>query len=134
MSNDCVFCSIIDGEIPSYKVYEDEKVVAFLDANPVTKGHTLLVPKTHVEDIHGAAEMDYIWETLVNVADAVEEAFEPKGIQITQNNGEAAGQEVFHMHFHVTPVYTGEEIELSVDRSELDNGEEVAEQIASRIE
>lgn len=130
MSN-CVFCKIISGEIPGYKVYEDEKVVAFLDANPVSKGHTLVVPKKHVENIHGAEDMQFMWDALVKVSDAVEEAFDPEGINIAQNNGEAAGQEVFHLHFHVTPVYTGEELEINYNRSELENGEEIAEKISS---
>lgn len=134
MTKGCVFCSIIDGDIPSHKVYEDEKVIAFLDANPVTEGHTLVVPKKHVEDIHGEDDMDYMWDAMVEVADAVEDGLEPEGVQITQNNGEAAGQEVFHMHFHITPVYTGEEIQLDVDRSELENGEEVSERIAESLE
>lgn len=130
MSN-CVFCKIISGEIPGYKVYEDEKVVAFLDANPVSKGHTLVVPKKHVENIHGAEDMQFMWDALVKVSDAVEEAFDPEGINIAQNNGEAAGQEIFHLHFHVTPVYTGEELEINYNRSELENGEEIAEKISS---
>jgi len=128
---DCVFCKIISGEIPGYRVYEDEKVVAFLDANPVSKGHTRVVPKKHVENIHGAEDMQFMWDALVKVSDAVEEAFDPEGINIAQNNGEAAGQEVFHLHFHVTPVYTGEELEINYNRSELENGEEIAEKISS---
>ena len=129
MSSDCVFCKIIEGEIPSHKVYEDENVVAFLDANPVSEGHTLVVPKKHVKDIHGAEEMDYMWEALVKVADAVEEAFDPEGINIAQNNGEKAGQEVFHLHFHVTPIYEGDELEVEYDRSELEDGEYTAGEI-----
>jgi len=130
---DCVFCGIIEGEVPGDIVYEDENVVAFLDANPVSRGHTLVVPRKHVEDIHGAGEMDYIWDALVKVSDAVEEAFGPKGINIAQNNGEAAGQEVFHLHFHVTPVYTGDEVEIEYDRSELEDGESIADRINSEI-
>lgn len=134
MREDCVFCKIIEGEIPGNIVYEDENVVAFLDANPVSKGHTLVVPKKHVEDIHGAADMEYMWDALVKVSDAVEEAFDPEGINIAQNNGEAAGQEVFHLHFHVTPVYTGDELQITYDRSELEDGEEVAARIFREID
>ena len=97
----CVFCGIIDGSIPGNVVSETEDVVAFLDANPVSRGHTLVVPKEHVEDIHGASGMEFLMDALVKVSDAVEEAFDPEGINIAQNNGEAAGQEVFHLHFHV---------------------------------
>lgn len=133
MSDDCIFCKIIDGEIPSHKVYEDENVIAFLDANPVSKGHTLVVPKEHVETIHDAENMDYMWDALVKVANAVQEAFGPEGINVDQNNGELAGQEVFHMHFHVTPRYTGDEIDLDYDRTELESGDEIAGEIKQNV-
>lgn len=133
MSEDCIFCKIIDSEVPCYKVYEDENVIAFLDAEPVSKGHTLVVPKQHVENIHEAEGMDYMWDALVKVSDAVRDAFDAKGLNIDQNVGEVAGQEVFHMHFHVTPRYDGSEIELEYDRSELENGEEIAGKISSQI-
>ncbi|MFB6199794.1 MAG: HIT family protein [Candidatus Nanohaloarchaea archaeon] len=133
MSEDCVFCSIIEGEIPSHKIYEDENVVAFLDANPVSKGHTLVVPKEHVETIHEAEGMNYVFDSLVNVSNAVEEAFDPEGVNIAQNNGEAAGQEVFHLHFHVTPIYDGNELEVEYNRGELENGEEVAEKLSKQL-
>jgi histidine triad (HIT) family protein len=132
--DDCVFCKIIEGEIPSHKVYEDENTVAFLDANPTSKGHTLVVPKKHVETIHEASEMSYMWKSLVKVGNAVKDAFDPEGLNISQNNGEVAGQEVMHMHFHVTPRYTGDEIEVSYNRGELEDGEELAEEINSEIE
>jgi len=133
MSEDCIFCKIIDGEVPSHKVYEDENVYAFLDAEPVSKGHTLVIPKKHVETVHEAEEMSYMWEAIVKVANSVKSAFEPEGLNITQNNGAVAGQEVFHMHFHVAPRYTGEEVELSYNRSELENGEELAEKIRGNL-
>lgn len=133
MSEDCVFCRIIEGELPSHKVYEDENVMAFLDAEPVSRGHTLVVPKKHVETIFEADDMDYMWDAIVKVANAVKTAFGVDAVNIDQNNGEKAGQEVFHMHFHVTPRYTGDEVELSYDRSELEDGEEVAEEIRGEI-
>ena len=133
MSEDCVFCSIIEGEIPSHKIYEDENVVAFLDANPVSKGHTLVVPKQHVETIHEAEGMNYVFDSLVNVSNALEQAFNPEGINIAQNNGEAAGQEVFHLHFHVTPIYSGDELDVEYNRGELENGEKVAEKLSKQL-
>lgn len=133
MKNDCVFCSIIEGEIPSHKVYEDENVVAFLDANPVSKGHTLVVPKKHVENIHESEGMDYMWDAIVKVSNAVKAAFNPEGMNIDQNNGTVAGQEVFHLHFHVTPRYDGSEIDLDYDRSELEEGDEISSAIASEL-
>ena len=133
MSEDCIFCKIIDGKIPCYKVYEDGDVIAFLDANPVSKGHTLVVPKEHVDDIHNSKHMEYMWRPLVKVSNAVRDAFGAEGVNIAQNNGEKAGQEVFHLHFHVTPIYEGDELDITYNRSDLEKGEEVADQIAEEV-
>lgn len=129
MTEDCVFCKIIDGEIPSHKVYEDENMIAILDANPVSKGHTLVIPKKHVETIHEAEGMEYLHEGLVKVSNALQGAFDPEGINIAQNNGEKAGQEVFHLHFHVTPIYDGNELDITYNRSDLIEGEKLVEEI-----
>lgn len=131
--SDCIFCKIIDGKIPGNIVYEDENVIAFLDANPVSKGHTLVVPKKHVENIHGAEGMGYLMDALVKVSDALDEAFNPEGINIAQNNGEMAGQEVFHLHFHVTPIYNGDELEITYNRSELEKGDLIADKISENL-
>jgi len=133
MTDDCIFCKIIEGEIPSHTVYEDEKMIAFLDVNPVSKGHTLVVPKEHVENIHEAEGMDYLFDGLVDVSNAVKEAFDPEGVNIAQNNGEAAGQEVFHLHFHVTPIYDGNELDITYNRSELDDGKDIAAEIGENL-
>jgi histidine triad (HIT) family protein len=133
MKDNCVFCKIIEGEIPSFKVYEDENVIAFLDTNPVSKGHTLVVPKKHVENIHEVDGMNYMWDAIVKVSNAVKTAFNPGGINIDQNNGEIAGQEVFHLHFHVTPRYDGSEIQLDYNRSDLKSGEEISNNIKSEM-
>lgn len=132
--NDCIFCKIVEGEIPSHKVYEDENVLAFLDANPSSKGHTLVIPKEHVENIHDASNMNYMWRALVKISNAVRDAFNAPGLNISQNNGKIAGQEVFHLHFHITPRYTGDEIEVDYNRSELENGENIARKIGEKIE
>ena len=133
MKDDCIFCKIIEGDIPSHKVYEDENVLAFLDTNPVSKGHTLVVPKEHVENIHQADGMNYMWDAIVEVSNAVKNAFGAEGINIDQNNGELAGQEVFHLHFHITPRYDGSEIQLDYNRSELEKGEEISKIIKSEM-
>ncbi|MFQ3308501.1 MAG: histidine triad (HIT) family protein [Candidatus Nanohaloarchaea archaeon] len=134
MTDDCIFCQIIDGELPGHKVYEDDKVVAFLDAHPVSKGHTLVVPKEHVDDIHEAENMSYMWKPLVKVSNAVKEKFGAEGVNIAQNNGEKAGQEVFHLHFHVTPIYDGNELDITYNRSELEEGEAIAEELREGLE
>jgi len=100
-----IFEKIIDGEIPSYKIYEDEYVYSFLDVFPITKGHTLVIPKKHSRNI-----LDCDSETAANIgrvlpkiANAVKEAYNCDGINIFQNNEEYAGQSVFHLHFHIVP-------------------------------
>jgi histidine triad (HIT) family protein len=133
MKKDCVFCKIIDREIPSHKVYEDENMIAILDANPVSKGHTLVIPKKHVENIHEAQNMEYLHEGLVKTSNAIKEAFEPEGINIAQNNGEKAGQEVFHLHFHVTPIYSGSELDIIYNRSELEKGDNIAQKVKENL-
>jgi len=133
MTEDCVFCKIIEEEIPSHKVYEDENMVAILDANPVSKGHTLVIPKKHVETIHEAEDMNFIHDGLVKVSNAIEDSFDPEGINIAQNNGKAAGQEVFHLHFHVTPIYEGTELDITYNRDDLEEAEETVEALRNNI-
>jgi len=133
MGEDCIFCKIIEGEIPGNIVYEDENTVAFLDANPVSKGHTLVVPKEHVESIFEADGMDHMWDAMVKVANGIREAFDVEAMNVSQNNGELAGQEVDHLHFHLTPRYDGSELDIHYNRSELDEGEEIASKIESKI-
>lgn len=133
MSDDCIFCKIVEGEVPSHKVYEDENVLAFLDTNPVSKGHTLVIPKKHVDDIHDAEKMNYMWKPIVKVSNAVKNVFSAEGVNIAQNNGEKAGQEVFHLHLHITPIYDGNELDITYNRSDLENGGEIAEKLDQEI-
>ncbi len=104
---DCIFCKIINGEIPSAKVYEDEDVYAFLDISQITKGHTLIIPKQHTENIYETSEeiASKFFARVPKVANALKETFKPVGINILNNNGEAAGQSVFHLHIHLIPRY-----------------------------
>lgn len=106
--SDCLFCKIINGDIPSAKVYEDDLVYAFLDITQVTKGHTLLVPKQHVADIFDYDEdlAAAVFARIPKVAKALEKAFpEMQGLNIINNNKEVAYQSVFHSHFHLIPRY-----------------------------
>ncbi|WP_066191933.1 MULTISPECIES: HIT family protein [Gracilibacillus] len=104
---DCIFCKIIAGEIPSAKVYEDDDVYAFLDISQVTKGHTLVIPKTHIENIYQTDEATAaaLFSRVPKIANALKQAFQPAGINILNNNGEYAGQSVFHLHIHLIPRY-----------------------------
>lgn len=105
---DCIFCKIVNQEIPSYSVFEDDKVYAFLDITQVTKGHTLLVPKEHVTDIfeYEPTLAGEVFARVPMVARALENAFpEMDGLNIINNNRELAYQSVFHSHIHLIPRY-----------------------------
>lgn len=105
--SETIFSKIISGEIPSFKIYENNYVYAFLDISQVSKGHTLLVPKKPSANIFETDEetMKHIGVALPKVANAIKKAFHPDGLNIIQNNGEYADQSVFHIHFHLIPRY-----------------------------
>lgn len=105
--NDCIFCKIVNGDIPSYKIYEDDRVFAFLDIKPLSKGHTLVLPKEHFENVFDIPKdlYAYMFEVAKNISANIKEKYEPEGIFINQNNGEMAGQSVPHIHIHVKPIY-----------------------------
>jgi histidine triad (HIT) family protein len=105
MSEDCIFCQIVAGDIPSRTVYEDTNVMAFLDANPLAPGHTLVIPKDHHERMEDLPA-DLAGEVLVELhklVPAVQQAVDADGATVAFNNGEAAGQEVPHVHGHIVP-------------------------------
>ncbi len=108
---DCIFCKIINGDIPSYKLYEDENVLCFLDVNPISKGHTLIVPKKHYKDIYDIPvnELTNIFSCVKKMSKIINDTYNPIGIKIVQNNGSI--QEVKHYHVHIIPIYNKEENE-----------------------
>lgn len=136
-----IFSKIIDGDIPSFKVYENDYVYAFLDISQVSKGHTLLIPKTPSPNIYetDAETMKHIGEALPVVANAIKKTFNPDGLNIIQNNGEYASQSVFHIHFHLIPRYKndidGFGYHWETNESRIDDAQkaEIAAQIASNI-
>jgi histidine triad (HIT) family protein len=104
-----IFAKILRGEIPAFKVYEDARALAFMDVMPQSEGHTLVIPKTNARnffDIDPASLAELIKVTQ-HVAKAVGKAFNPDGMRIIQFNEPAAGQTVFHIHFHIVPCYEG---------------------------
>lgn len=105
--SNCIFCKIVEGEIPSYKVYEDENVLAFLDISQVTKGHTLIIPKEHAKDIFELTEETAakLFSAVPKIAKSIKQTYNPIGLNLLNNNGEAAGQSVFHYHMHFIPRY-----------------------------
>ena len=108
--DDCIFCKIANGEIPSNTVYEDEEFRAILDLSPAGEGHTLILPKNHYEDALSADDetVERVFETAVKVGRGIKKALNCDGINIVQNNGEAAGQTVHHLHVHIIPRYASE--------------------------
>ena len=112
---DCIFCKIVSGEIPSIKVYEDDRVLAFMDINPVNEGHLLIIPKAHAATIHEIAEGDFlaVMSATRKLASAVKKALNPDGINLLQLNGKAANQVVPHLHVHIVPRWFGDGLTIS---------------------
>ena len=105
MKNDCIFCAIADGEIPSFKIYEDDAFLAYLDISPFAEGHTLVIPKCHFTGLLDAPEatLSGLIACVKKVAALLKEKLPCDGFNILQNNGAAAGQTVPHIHFHIVP-------------------------------
>ncbi len=133
---DCIFCKIVQGVLPSQKVYEDEDTLAFLDIHPVNRGHTLVIPKKHSTDVFEIDESDWraVMKTSRLVAHALERALNPLGINLAMNNRAGAGQVVFHAHVHVMPRFEGDGYELWKGRAYTENqAAETAEKIRSAL-
>ena len=107
---DCIFCGIAAGTVPAERVHSDERTVAFLDLFPAADGHVLVIPRAHADDIHSAdpADVAAVARTAQLMAARVSGALGSDGITITQSNGPAAGQTVFHYHVHVIPRFDGD--------------------------
>lgn len=136
-SQDCIFCKIIAGEIPSFKLYEDDDTVAFMDINPANDGHALVIPKGHAKDVHAVSD-ESISRTVITakkIASAVEKTVSPGGINLVQCNGPAAGQTVFHFHMHVLPRHEGDELKLNwgLKPGDMDEIKTLAEKIKKNL-
>lgn len=105
----CLFCSIVAGTIPCYKVYEDESTFAFLDINPVSAGHTVVIPKTHAENLQAGSVDDAValMKTIHTIAPAILGGVHTDGYNLGMNHGECAGQVIPHTHLHIMPRTTG---------------------------
>ncbi|MFB6166106.1 MAG: HIT family protein [Haloarculaceae archaeon] len=110
MPDDCIFCQIVAGEIPSHTVYEDDDVLAFLDANPLAPGHTLVIPKEHHEKLEDLPEdlATELYGAMHDLVPAIEAAVDAPASNVGVNNGEQSGQEIPHVHFHVVPRFEGD--------------------------
>lgn len=131
MKNDCVFCAIAAGEIPSFKVYEDELVLAYLDINPFSKGHTLVIPKEHSTGLLDTSDetLSALISRVRKVAAHLKSVLSCDGFNILQNNGEAAGQTVMHIHFHIVPRYGKEEIRFTSRKGDMEELKALADRI-----
>lgn len=132
-NKDCLFCQMIKGQIPCYKVYEDDHTFAFLDIYPVNKGHTLIVPKTHQRDIRDAEpeSLQHLMRTAQKLAREYKQSLGAVGYNLKINNGKQAHQEVMHLHLHLIPRYKNDGLKLIHDRKETE--EEKLEQIQKNI-
>ena len=115
MKNDCVFCAIAAGEILCFKVFEDDFALAYLDINPFSEGHTLVIPKAHTTGLLDTPEetLAALLARVKKVAAHLKTALGCDGFHILQNNGAAAGQTVGHIHFHIVPRRNGDPIEFA---------------------
>ena len=112
---DCIFCKIIAGDIPCFKIYENNDTLAFMDINPASEGHALVIPREHSRDVHAISEeaIAATVSTAKKVAAAVEKTLQPDGLNLLQCNGPGAAQSVFHFHMHVLPRSNGDELKLN---------------------
>ena len=133
----CIFCKIVRKQVPASIIYEDESVLAFLDIRPLNMGHTLVIPKAHYVDIFETpeTELSCVYKVSKRISIAVKKTTRADGISIIQQNGKAAGQDIFHFHVHVVPRFEGQKLpgfnELKeVERAKLD---EVAKRIRQEL-
>ena len=134
---ECIFCKIAGGEIPSSTVYEDEDFRVILDLGPATKGHALILPKNHFDDIYSMDDPTaaHVFQVAVKVAKAMKETLGCEGLNIVQNNGEIAGQTVFHFHMHIIPRYKGDTVNIgwTPGKADADEINELKEKIAAGL-
>ena len=126
LNDDCIFCKIIKGDIPSRTVYEDDDYKAILDVSPASRGHVIILPKHHVANVFEADEEVYAGavKAAKKIATALKKVFNCDGINILQNNGEVAGQTVFHFHMHLIPRYEDDDQPI-----QMKSGEASAEEL-----
>ena len=122
---DCLFCKIAKGEVPSKKVYEDENAIAFLDINPANRGHCLVVPKKHSENIYDIDDntLEKVIIIAKNLSKLIKEKLECNGVNLVQNNERHAGQIVNHFHIHIIPRYENDNVVITYQRVQLSDAD-----------
>ena len=125
MKEDCLFCKIASGAIPSNTIYEDSRFRVFLDINPATKGNCLIVPREHFDDIYDldAETAGKLFSLATLIARALKDALNCDGLNIVQNNGEIAGQTIHHFHLHLIPRYKGDDFSMQFVQHEISQGD-----------
>jgi histidine triad (HIT) family protein len=125
MKDDCIFCMIAKGKIPSATIYEDRNFRVMMDINPASKGHCLIIPKEHFDNIYDldGETAGKLFQLATCVARALKKSLDCDGLNIVQNNGEIAGQTVFHFHLHLIPRYKGDKVRMSWVPHEADPAE-----------
>lgn len=132
---DCLFCKIIAGEIPAHKVYEDDHVFAFLDIGPVSAGHTLVIPKTHAENLCAGSREDAacLMQVVHGIAPAIMRAVDASGYNLGMNHGVSAGQDVLHTHLHIMPRQDGTQRTFTKTHPSQDELAAIAEKIRTAL-
>ena len=112
----CIFCSIISGDLPSYKLYEDSLFIAILNIYPASRGHALIIPKRHTPDIFNLTDAEAKAQGLLalHLSKSIRDNLKPQGLNLLQNNGSCAGQEIFHFHLHLIPRYENDHVKISM--------------------
>ena len=113
--SECIFCKIIAGEIPCFSLREDSETLAFMDINPANRGHALVIPKQHWQDVYTIPDstIGAVGATARRIATAVRTALTPDGVNLVQANGSGAAQSVLHFHMHVLPRFSGDDLKLN---------------------
>jgi len=137
MEENCIFCKIVKGEIPSHTVYEDDYVRAIMDISPASEGHVIIISKEHAKNILSLSDetASKIMVVAKKIATALKEELDCDGINVLQNNGEEAGQTVFHFHTHVVPRYVGDTVNIKWKMNKYKDNElaDLAKNISDRI-
>lgn len=135
--SNCIFCKIANGEIPSKTLYEDDSFRVILDISPASKGHAIILPKNHAANLYELPEEDAakIMVVAKKVATVLKDTLQCDGLNVLQNNGEAAGQTVFHLHVHLIPRYENDNIKIEWEAGAEGNtlADEVVEKIQNAI-
>ena len=119
--DDCIFCKLANGDIPTNSIYEDDVVKVIFDASPAAPGHILILPKNHFDDVYSMDDETaaHVFKVAVKLSKAYRKALDFDGLNIVQNNGEAAGQTVFHFHMHIIPRHNDDTVNVGWEKHKV---------------